>query len=65
MTSHIMVLQSQLELMIKIAQKRPDINKSMVVLLPMVNNIITYNISFQQITCQLLTFSKNLTRLVA
>ena len=39
MTSHNTVLQSQLELMIKIAQKRPDINKPMVVLLPMVNNI--------------------------
>ncbi len=44
MTSHIMVLQSQLVLIIKIAQKRPDIIKSMVVLLPMVLHIQAHSL---------------------
>ena len=57
-----MVLQPLLELVIKIAQKRLDINKSMIMLLPMMNRGFAI---FQQITYQLLTFSKNSTCHVA
>ena len=61
MTSYNMVLQSQLELMMKIAQKRPKIDKSMIILLPMLEVLLI----FSKKNLSVAYFSKNLTRLVA
>ena len=61
MTSYNMVLQSQLELMMKIAKKRPEIDKSMIILLPMLEVLLI----FSKKNLSVAYFSKNLTRLVA
>ena len=43
MTNYNMVLQSQLELMMKIAKKRPEIDKSMIILLSMLEVLLIFS----------------------